>query len=517
MSLIDLHDVRLTRQEIGRISIADGTSVGVVGPIDSGKTALLLAFLGQRISGIHFERSTDLSLKDIGFVPSNPTLLFSSIKSNLVGELQLSSQFIGRQPANLDEIIDRFQIRDFLTRDPYSLSGGEMMRAAVAIIAAKRPRVWLLDQIYDWLAPQVVDQFREIMKSELALGNAIIETHSSSPSWSDEFETMVFLDEGREAVVGSYSAIASNVRNENLLTENSRLCVRLERDLNLNIQNHADLNVIVDALKPLVLHCRRRPNEIDDGPIILEAQDLGFRYPGNGFAIGPICLSLKRGEVVAIAGANGSGKTTFLQCLANLLRPQQGKLEIEGSQPTKRQWLWPRKAFYCFQNPDDQLYLPSVAQEIERTLDLLGRDRPADISDRYDRFGLTPYLTREPYHLARPIRRVVCLAAGFIASSPVVLLDEPTSGLDVRAKAAIACEVQRMSALGFTFLIVSHDFSFIAEVANRALIFSQGKVIANTGLVPWPLDHQPPIVRIGAALEIDVCRYRDLTGAVAGC
>jgi len=514
--MIRLTTIRLPKtKQLDHVYVAPGLSLGIIGPADSGKTALLLALMGQAVAGTSFDRQSDLEIVDIGYVPSNPSFLFSGMKSDLSGELHLSAQFVGRSPDGLDEIAHRFQIEGLLARDPFSLSGGEMVRAALAIVAAKKPKVWLLDQIYDWLYPDSMDELRRMVESELALGHAVVETHTSSPQWVDRFDSAIFLDDGGETVVGVYPAIARRVRNWNLLSEVSRLSFRFEEDLGVRIDDHHDTDAIVDAIRPLIRESAQpgRQSSAKVEPMV-KMDDLSFRYATGDFALGPIKMTLCKSEIVAVAGPNGSGKSTFLQCIADLLAPISGDLRILGDKPTKRRWEWARKAFYCFQNPDDQLYMPTTFEEIEKTLKALGRPLPSDIAARFESFGLTPYLDREPYQLARPVRRMVCLAAGLMSSTPVILLDEPAASLDVKARAAIQAEIERLAGTGVTFLMVSHDFSFIAETATRILKFADGRIVGDTASAPWPLDHLPPLLRVASRLGLEGARYSDIVGSI---
>ena len=511
MNYIHVNEIKLKRSNINYFPIDSGRWVGIVGPADSGKTALLLSFIGQKIDNISFNRHSDLEVSDIGFIPSNPRLLFSGFKSNLFGEIKLSAQFVGKKIINIDEIVYRYKLENLLLRDPFSLSGGEMLRAAMAIVAAKQPYVWLFDQIYDWLDNETINLIHELIEEELALGHAFVETHVYSPSWAEKFDIVYFLDNEENVVSGDYITAARKISNNNLLSEISRISLRLEADLGVDIQHHDRIDSIVEALR--ILNPKSDiSNSVKkfDIDYLLKATQLSFSYPDGVFTVGPINVNFKKGEIIAIAGKNGSGKTTFLQCLANLLYPVRGKLEILESSPTRRQWEWAAKAFFCFQNPDDQLYLPSVREEIEKTLDVLNRQNTDELEIKLDTFGLTPYLSCEPYQLARPIRRMICLASGLISSSPVILLDEPTSGLDIQQRNAICHEINKMAKMGFTFAMISHDFSFIGEMANRILIFSDGQLVANTEVFPWPLYHVPPLIRISMELGLEIQKYSDL-------
>jgi energy-coupling factor transporter ATP-binding protein EcfA2 len=514
--MIQLAGLRLSKgNSLDRIDVNEGEYLGIIGPVDSGKSAFLLAFMGQARTGIAFDRKTDWEVVDIGYVPSNPSLLFSGMKSNLWGELQLSRQFVGRMPDDMDTIVRRFQIQNFLLRDPFTLSGGEMVRAGLAIVAAKKPKVWLLDQIYDWLHPDVIAEVRRLMQSELALGHAVVETHSSSPLWADQFDTTVFLDDGGETMVGDYALVARRVRNRNLLSEISRLSLRLEEDLGIRIEPHHQIEAAIEAIRPLIgKNVGSSPEIPVKAAALIEMAGLAFRYPTGHFVMGPVDKNFDRGEIVAVAGPNGSGKSTFLQCVANLLAPITGVLQIDRDTPTKRQWEWARKAFYCFQNPDDQLYMPTTREEIDRTLEALGRSRPSDFTSRCESFGLTDYLEREPYQLARPIRRMISLAAGMMSGTPVLLLDEPTASLDVKGRAAVRTEIERLATMGIVCLIVSHDFSFIAETATRIVRFIDGRLVDDTPTAPWPLDYLPPLVQVTSQLGIAGVRYSDLIGNI---
>jgi ABC-type sulfate/molybdate transport systems ATPase subunit len=109
---------------------------------------------------------------------------------------------------------------------------------------------------------------------------------------------------------------------------------------------------------------------------------------------------------------------------------------------------------------------------------------------------------------------MISLAAGMMSGTPVLLLDEPTASLDVKGRAAVRTEIERLATMGIVCLIVSHDFSFIAETATRIVRFIDGRLVDDTPTAPWPLDYLPPLVQVTSQLGIAGVRYSDLIGNI---
>jgi len=440
MLKINLTQLKGSPCSFEQMEILPNQSIGIISPADSGKSALLIALLGQSILGTLFEHNTKLKDYDIAYVPTTPSHIFSGMKSTLEGELSLSSQLIGRLPTSVESIAKKFDILHLLNRDPFTLSGGEMVRASLAINAVTEPKIWLLDQIYDWLYPESIQYIRSLMLHELSMGHAVVETHSYMPKWFNEFDVVV-----------------RDLQN--------KTCHDPKQPSHQVSNTYQDIN---------------KSKQIERGAsdeLVLCVRDFKFQYPKNGFKIGPVDLDCYAGDIVAIIGENGSGKTTLLQCLANLNLDFQGKLSVYGSSPSEKNWEWAGQVIYCFQNPDDQLYNSTVLDEVKVTLRALKRNIPDDLSEKLETFGLTDYLDFEPYHLARPIRRMVCFAATMLSESPVVLLDEPTANLDHRFKDIVLSKIHDTKKKCHVIMMVSHDTAFVSKAANRIIEMKNGLII----------------------------------------
>jgi energy-coupling factor transport system ATP-binding protein len=448
-----------------QITVNNGTILTVVGPSGSGKTALCLmlcaladdslakgvvTFDGRAHSTISdFDRA-----KQLAYVPSDPTLLFSGTKRTVEGELALAWQLIGEVPTLenglLRRLVDAFDLSTLLDRDPFTLSGGESARTAIAIAAAKLPRVIAIDQAYDNLDVSAIKSIRIALSRFLPLDSIIVETFSRSPPWLALYE-----DKGDEQ-----NPPAKRSSDWKLFVRDASAIINDTRPLNFGTLPHQIFTVL-------------RPKELTDiNAAIFDAQGMRFEYPNSCFKLGPIDLQLSGGDRVAIVGPNGIGKTTLLKCLALLLEPAFGSMRAthaDGSvsvPQVKNLHQWAGSVLYVFQNPDDQLYLSTVRRELNETAIRLHRSN-ADLSLKIAlALGLELFLDRSPFDLPRPYRRLVCLASALAAETPVLLLDEPTAGLDENQIDALVGALDMFRPTGSALAFVSHDSDFVSRVAT---------------------------------------------------
>ncbi len=213
---------------------------------------------------------------------------------------------------------------------------------------------------------------------------------------------------------------------------------------------------------------------------LIRLDAIGYAYaPGHPVLAG-LDFTLYAGERVALHGANGAGKTTLLHILVGLLPPGSGTVTAFGvPRRRERDFLEVRaRVGLLFQDPDDQLFCPSVGEDVAFGPLNLGRspaEAKAIVARTLARLGIAGYEDRVPHHLSGGEKRLVSLA-GVLAMSPdVLLLDEPTAGLDEAAEARLcAC----LTALPQAMLIVSHDRAFRAYLATRAVRLEGGKLVA---------------------------------------
>ena len=220
----------------------------------------------------------------------------------------------------------------------------------------------------------------------------------------------------------------------------------------------------------------------DSRPPLIEVRDLHFQYQDGTKALEGVNFTLESGETVALLGANGSGKTTFVLQLNGVLRGE-GSITVCGLSLTKETLPQIRsKIGMVFQDSDEQLFMPTVLEDV--AFGPLNHGVPeTEAIDKakaaLERVGLTHVWNKAPYHLSAGEKRRVALA-GVLAMEPEILvLDEPTTFLDPPAERRL---IELLQELPRAKLIVTHNVRLAALLASRAVFFEKGKLVA-TGSV----------------------------------
>ena len=226
-------------------------------------------------------------------------------------------------------------------------------------------------------------------------------------------------------------------------------------------------------------------------PPLLELTDVHYAY-GQGIpALSGVSLPISAGERVAILGANGCGKTTLLKLLGGLIFPQRGSYRAFGREITDA--LLARDPFVMFfrkeigilfQNPEAQLFNPSVEDEI--AFGPLQMNDPPDavkkaVAESMEMFGLPGLAGRPPFALSGGEKKKVALASILVMDPQVLLLDEPTAGLDPRSSRALVDLILDAENRGKTVITATNDLHLVAEIATRVLVLGEDRRILASG------------------------------------
>lgn len=215
---------------------------------------------------------------------------------------------------------------------------------------------------------------------------------------------------------------------------------------------------------------------------VLETRDLEFSYGDGEPVLRGLSLQVERGEWVALIGQNGSGKTSLAKQFNGLLRPTRGAVWLDGepiaNQPVSE---LARRVGYVFQNPDHQIFSPTVFDEIAfgpRNLGLDEAEVKARVEHALERFGLVSYASRPPAVLGFGIRRKTSIAAVVAMQTAVLVLDEPTAGLDARSTGELMAQLGELHRAGRTLILITHDMRLVADHIPHCIVLHEGRILA---------------------------------------
>jgi cobalt/nickel transport system ATP-binding protein len=212
----------------------------------------------------------------------------------------------------------------------------------------------------------------------------------------------------------------------------------------------------------------------------LEVRGLAYSYPDGHQALRQVDLTVAPGERIALLGPNGAGKTTLILHLNGILQPGAGDVHV-GGLPVSRANLKEirRRVGVVFQDPDDQLFMPTVRDDVAfgpANLGLRGDALEQRVQHALSAVGMADAAGRPPHHLSFGQRRRVAVATVLAMDPQILVLDEPTSNLDPAARRDLA---DIIDALPVTAIIATHDLPYALELCPRTVILNDGVIVAD--------------------------------------
>ncbi len=233
---------------------------------------------------------------------------------------------------------------------------------------------------------------------------------------------------------------------------------------------------------------------------MIQADRVSMSYPDGTKALRGLSFSVQKGESVALIGANGAGKSSLLLAMVGVLPVTEGSLVLGGIRVEKKQLKALReRVSLLFQNPDDQLFMPTVFEDVAfgpRQMGLPEAEVQRRVGETLSLLGAEKFADKAPYRLSGGEKRTAALCSVLSMRPEILLMDEPTSFLDPGARRRM---IRMLGALPETKLIATHDLDFALDLCTRVLVLKDGELAAD-GPAPEILRNEPLLTACGLEL-----------------
>jgi len=217
--------------------------------------------------------------------------------------------------------------------------------------------------------------------------------------------------------------------------------------------------------------------------VTLRLQDVTVVYPDKTKAIDSVSLALNEGENIALIGENGAGKTSLLLAIVGILETASGSIQLDGMALNKKTLNEFRKQIaLVFQNPDDQLFMPLIYDDIAfgcRNFGLPEEQIKIKVDEIIAQLNIGHLRNRSSLKLSSGEKRMAAIATVLAMNPSVLMFDEPTAFLDPKAKRTLRETLQK---LGHAKIIATHDMDFVSEVCDRVIVLKDGRILADGAL-----------------------------------
>ncbi|HEX2154851.1 MAG TPA: ATP-binding cassette domain-containing protein [Acidimicrobiia bacterium] len=470
------------------LGITEGELALVIGPTGSGKTTLLRTVNGLVprfsggiltgrvvVAGYDTSRVAVRELADIvGLVAQDPTTGF--VTDTVEEELAYTMEQLGLAPQvmrkRVEETLDLMGLSRLRSRRLAELSGGEAQRVAIGAVLTAHPRVMLLDEPTSALDPAAAEEvLAALTRLVHDLGTTVLMAEHRLERVVQYADRIVHLDSYGRATTGDPSSMMEQSLVAPPVVHLGRLAGWKPLPLSVRDARRRSAEV-AGRLAAFVPPTRTEPEPC------LEVRDLSVGY-GPVEALQPTTFRLGAGEVVAVMGRNGVGKSSLLWAIQGSGTRTGGSVRVSGRDPADMHPAAARRLVGLVPHtPSDLLFMETVAEECDRS-DQTSEAAPGTTLRLVERILEAVDLGSHPADLSEGEKLGLVLAIQLSAGPSLLLLDEPTRGLDYAAKERLASIIGRVAAQGAGVMIATHDVEFVAEAADRVIVLADGEIVAD--------------------------------------
>ena len=489
VSLIYPNSTTTVLEELN-LTIAEGELVLVIGPTGSGKSSLLRLINGLvphhtggilagdiSVNGVSTQMTKPGGMAHlIGIVGQNPANGFvaDTVEEELAFGMEVLNLPNDVMRKRVEEVLDLLSLAALRNRSIATLSGGEQQRVAIGAALVTHPKVLVLDEPTSALDPIAAEEVLSILHRLVHdLGLTVVIAEHKLERVIQFADRIVYINGDGAANVGTPEEIL-------MQSPIAPPIVHLARALRLK-----EIGVTVREMRRMTTHLRetiashpvadsQKPTET-----VISIDKLTVSYE-NQTALNNITSTICAGEIVAVMGRNGAGKSSLLKAIAGVNRPGTGVIKVLGDDPYDLQGKKRREAIgFIPQEPSDLLYGQSVSIECAQA----DRDNELPAGTTYEVLQqLVPgiSLTTHPRDLSEGQRLGLALSVVLSSNPSILILDEPTRGLDYEAKNELTrMLVNFAAAFGKAVLLATHDVELVAELANRVIFIADGDIVAD--------------------------------------
>lgn len=495
------------------LDIQRGEKVAIIGPSGSGKSTL-----GQCLNGLvphvyegHIQGQ--LLFKGQDLIASSivqRSLLISSILQDTDG------QFIGQTVAEdvafalendaletslirerVAYWLERLELTSLAHQRPQDLSGGQKQAVGLAGVLIDESPLLLFDEPLANLDPQAAHESLQLLSRlhEETGSTLVIIEHRLEEVLELGLDRIVLVEDGQIAFDGPPNQLLAS---SELMRVGIRepLYLTALRELGMDLRASQPLDDLTALELPaLSLSESVQVEEETAGEVLAQWNRLRFAYPDRPAIFDGLDLQLRKGELVALVGKNGTGKSTLAQLLSGYL-PAQGQYFWQGQEMSEQSLTdRARQVGYVLQNPNQMISQTMIFDEVARGLRLRGlseEEVTSRVAAVLEICGLTPFRNWPISALSYGQKKRVTIAAILILEPQVLILDEPTAGQDQAHYREMMDFLQELADLGHAIVLITHDMQLMLEYANRALVLDQGRILADQN--PRELLSQPELL-----------------------